>query len=357
MTAHPLPDPVARAFCRQAASCRDLGSPLVAALCALVAERGLPDSRTRRRIATWPGLARSDADAVPLRLCGALHRLVLDEADAGLAAAFPPAPLDRDRLWRAAGAAVTAHDAFIAAYLDRPPQTNEVARSALLLPALLDLQRRHGLPIRLLELGASAGLNQNLDRFHYDYGAWQWGDPAATVSIPCQWRGDGAAPDASPLTIAARAGCDIAPVPIATYSDRKRLQSYVWPDQAHRLERLSAAMALAADHPAAIARGGAADWLAQRLAEPAHGRHTIVFHTVMWQYLSEQERARAENTMRRAGRPASPDSPLAWLRFEADGERPGGGILVTEWRGGPDDGVTRMVARGDFHGRWIAMAA
>ena len=80
MTLHKLPAHVADAFAHQAAACRDLGSPLTATVCALVAEHGLPDSETRRRIATWPGLETSRGDVVPLRFTGALHRLVLDGA-------------------------------------------------------------------------------------------------------------------------------------------------------------------------------------------------------------------------------------------------------------------------------------
>lgn len=355
MTAHPLPDPAASAFAAQADACRDLGSPLVAAICSLVAERGLPDSATRRRIATWPGAIGAREAAVPLRFAAALHRLVLDAADDGLAAAFPPADLDRDVLWHALRAAVSAHDGFIAAYLDSPPQTNEVARAALLLPALLDLHAAHGLPIRLLELGASAGLNQNLDRFAYEYGAWQWGDPASPVLVACEWRGEAGPPEDRDIEIAERSACDVAPVPVGTEDEQRRLLSYAWADQRQRLARLSAAMKLAGAHPPQVEASGAADWLEDRLAPLPEGRLTVIMHTIMWQYLPNAERARAETAIRRAGRDAKPDRPLAWLRFEADGQSPGGGVYLTTWSGTADDGITGLVARGDYHGRWLQM--
>lgn len=357
MTAHPLPEPAASAFAAQADACHDLGSPLVATICALVAERGLPDSTTRRRIATWPGAIGAREAAVPLRLAAALHRLVLDGADDGLVAAFPPADLDRDALWHALRAAVSAHDGFIAACLDSPPQTNEVARAALLLPALLELQAAHGLPIRLLELGASAGLNQNLDRFAYDYGAWQWGDPGSPVLVACQWRGTARPPEGRDLEIADRGACDLAPVPVGTDDERKRLLSYAWADQRQRLARLSAAMDLARAHPPQVELAGAADWLEDRLAPLPEGRLTVVLHTIMWQYLPDAERARAETAIRRAGRDAKPDRPLAWLRFEADGGSPGGGVYLTAWSDVADDGITGRVARGDYHGRWLEMGS
>jgi hypothetical protein len=353
MTTHPLPAPVADAFAHQAAACRELGSPLTATLCALVAEQGLPDSQTRRRIATWPGLETSKADVVPLRFAGALHRLVLDGIDDALAAAYPPNALDAETLRPAMMHAVADHDRFVADYLDLPPQTNEVARAAHLLPALLQLAGSTALPVRIMELGASAGLLQNFDKFRYDYGRFCWGDAASPVTIACEWRGEAPFPAGDLPPIVERGGCDIAPVPLAIDDDRKRLQSYVWPDQPHRLRRLTAAIAMALDHPPAIDMAGAADWLDARLTPLPEGRHTIVLHAIMWQYLPGAERARAEAAIRRAGRQATPDAPLSWVRFEADGKQPGGGVRVTRWSGAAGDGISRLVARGDYHGRWV----
>lgn len=357
MSTHQLPAHVAGAFAHQADACRDLGSPLTATICALVAEHGLPDCETRRRIATWPGLETSRADAVPLRFAGALHRVVLDGADPGLAAAYPPNPLDANALHAAMIKAVGSHDGFIADYLGSAPQTNEVARAAHLLPALLQLAASTSLPMRIMELGASAGLLQNFEKFRYDYGRHFWGDRASPVKLSCEWQGDAPFPAGTLPPIAERGGCDIAPVPIATEDDRKRLQSYVWPDQPHRFQRLTAAITLALEHRPAIDEEGAADWLEARLSPLPGGRHTIVLHAIMWQYLPDAERARTEAAIRAAGRQARPDAPLSWVRFEADGDGPGGGVRVTHWSGAADDGISRLVARGDYHGRWVEPVA
>ena len=65
-----------------------------------------------------------------------------------------------------------------------PPQTNEVARSAVLLPALLHLSARHpGLPLTLLEIGSSAGLNLWPDGWRYDFGTWSWGQDDAPLVL------------------------------------------------------------------------------------------------------------------------------------------------------------------------------
>jgi hypothetical protein len=56
------------------------------------------------------------------------------------------------------------------------PQTNEVGRSAALLAGLFDLVAASGARrIRLLELGASAGLNLLIDHYFYRGDSWQFG--------------------------------------------------------------------------------------------------------------------------------------------------------------------------------------
>lgn len=66
----------------------------------------------------------------------------------------------------------TLHEHFdwIRERLPRTVQTNEPGRSAVLYAVLLWLADRHRRPIRLLEIGASAGLNLHADCFAYAVG-------------------------------------------------------------------------------------------------------------------------------------------------------------------------------------------
>ena len=115
-----------------------------------------------------------------LRLMGAVHRLVLAGAAPALAAQFPSAGgeplralagLHRDgRGPRAASCANWSTD---------PVQTNETARCTALLGGFLEVARLTGLPLRLLEVGASAGLNLRFDRYRYELGERTWGPPGA----------------------------------------------------------------------------------------------------------------------------------------------------------------------------------
>lgn len=62
-----------------------------------------------------------------------------------------------------------------------------------------------------------------------------------------------------------------------------------------------------------------------------------------------REQAAGEALLRAAGASATAAAPLAWLRLEGDDEDRGAGLRLAAWPGGAD----RLLARGDFPGRWI----
>ena len=99
---------------------------------------------------------------------------------------------------------------------------------------------------------------------------------------------------------------------------------------------------------APVDRGDALDWLPGRLAAARRGRLHLVFHTIAWQYLPAEARARGEAILSRAGARATPEAPLARFAMEADGGR-GAALRLTLWPGGE----TLDMGRADFHGRWV----
>ena len=101
-------------------------------------------------LADWPGDAQ--ADALPLRLAGALHALVLGGSTPELAICYPLAdPCDFARLRRVVLNALVTHGAVVRSFLASPPQTNEVGRSAVLVGGFHDIARWGDLPLRMLE--------------------------------------------------------------------------------------------------------------------------------------------------------------------------------------------------------------
>jgi hypothetical protein len=341
---------VRASFREQARHCLDLGSPFTAMLCTLLAERLSTTTRFGARILGWPG--EPVADALPLRAAGALHALARSGTASGLARAYPPHSVDADALWRAVDAAAQDHDGFLHDWLDSPPQTNEVARSAAILGGCLAIAARTGLPLSLLEIGASAGLNLGFEHYRYALGEAAWGGADAAVTIRCDWRGTPPPLDA-PLRVVDRAGCDRQPLDPGSAADRDRLLAYVWADQQERLARTAAALDAARQAPWRIERADAADWLERRLsAPPLPGRARVLFHTIVWQYLPKSVTARVEAAARAAAATASRQAPLAWLRMEPDGGGPGAALDFRLWPGGE----AIRLGRADYHGRWVDWA-
>jgi hypothetical protein len=293
-------------------------------------------------------------DAVPLRLLGGVHRLVLADRAPELAARFPSVGGDGDAAaaWPALLATLDADGDAVRDALTRPPQTNEVGRSAALVGGFLVVARDTGLPLRVLEVGSSAGLNLRFDRYWYESDGVSYGEPASPVRFSGLWA-EGHPPFDAPITIAERRGCDRDPIDAGTEGGRLTLLSYVWPGQTERFTMLRAALDVARDVPVALDRADIPDWLARQLDEPVPGRATVVFHSIVWQYLTDAERATAEAVLATAGNRATADAPLAWLRLEPSPDLTHTELRVTTWPGGED----RLLARGHYHlgpVEWVA---
>ncbi|MEO3387176.1 DUF2332 family protein [Mesorhizobium sp. CAU 1741] len=338
---------IAEHFAQQADACARLGSPFTASLCRLLIDITDETTTIGRRIIHWTGDPRDDALA--LRICGGLHRLVIERADPELLAVYPPATTDEAGLAEAVAGAFSRHEADLHAALDSPPQTNEIARSAMLLPGFLTVAREAALPLALCEIGSSGGLNLLFDRFHYRYGEAEFGEAASPVHIAPENRSN-VLPLDGELRIVSRHGCDIAPVDVLTQAGRARLRSYVWPDQPARLERLDGAIALAQKHPFKLERADAADFAKRQLAARPGNAAFVLFHSIMWQYLPHETRRSILASLAEAGANATPEASIAHLRMEPLELKEGWATLsLTSWPGGH----TRHLAKCDFHGRWI----
>lgn len=298
------------------------------------------------------------ADAVVLRFLGGVHRLVLEGRAPELAGHYPSVGgVPHRGVGSAFVDVVDGHRDELERRMHDGVQTNEVGRSAALLGGFLAAALAgDGLPLRVLEVGASAGLNLRFDAYRYESGEESFGPEDSPVRFVEPWaRGVAAgAGSSSPLpgwcTVAERRGCDVAPIDPTAGDGRLALRSYIWPDQATRLDRLDAALEVARTVPAPVDRADATTWLEQQLAAPATGLTTVVVHSIMFQYLSADGRRGLLHTLESAGRRSTPDAPLVWLRMEPGGEY--AEIRLTTWPGG----ATRLLATSSYHGppvRWI----
>lgn len=334
---------LAEAFLCQSRSCAALDSPFMEQLCRLLAERLTPGMPLTDRLFAWEGDLGPRGESVPLRVCGALHALRLS-GNAALAAVYPPHKADDDRLWAAIAHVFETHAHDIDRFIDSPPQTNEVRRSAALIPAARLVAARTGLPLRLSELGASAGLNLNFDRFALKVAGRTLAPDAPALTLAPDWTGP--PPADAAVQVIERRGVDLNP--LDPQRDRLRLRAYLWPDQPHRLTLTNAALALP---PAPVDRADAIDWLAPRLTHKAGTCH-FIYTTVAWQYFPRDRQAQGLRLIEDAGAQATDNSPLAFFQMENDGAQRGAALTLRLW---PGD-LSLALGRADFHGRWIAWA-
>jgi hypothetical protein len=299
-------------FQLQAQECEDLGSPMYASLL-----RRIVDDYELGGVSTQV-LAGFDSDrlALALPLLGAVHRLVLGGEVPELAVFYPSVGGSWDPVlgWEAFEQVLQSRSGELRALLLQAPQTNEVGRSTALYGGLLQLVEAFPVPVRLFEIGSSAGLNLRADQFRYELGdGTVFGVADSPVQIPFAWSGRAVAPQPS-LRIAERVGSDIAPVDVLSSSGELLLTSYIWPDMTERLERLRGAISLARSVPADVRREDAVSFL--RGLELSEGHMTVIWHSVMWHYLSPSDQEEADAVIAALGARATDSAPLARLTLE-----------------------------------------
>jgi hypothetical protein len=328
----------------QGAGCVQMGSSFYGALLEMMAA----DVETGGPVWTMlaPHVGESFDAAYRLRLLAGVHRVVLSGAAPALAAHFPTTGGDGDvgAMWPEYRDLVATRPEVVLDALRRPPQTNEVGRAASLAGGLATVAQRTARPLRLLEMGTSAGLNLRLDRYWYEQDGIGWGDPASAVRFVDLW-----SPERPPFEVGAviemRRGCDRDPIDATGDDASLTLLSYVWPGQDARFETLRNALDIAGAFPVAVDRADAVEWLPAQLAERHHGLATVVMHSVFWQYLSTDAQGSIVATFDAAGARATDAAPLAWLRLEPSAKGTSLELRLTTWPGGRE----AVLAKAGFH--------
>jgi hypothetical protein len=332
----------------QAAMCAAFGSPLYADLLGRVAGEieGGGDS-------FFPLIAPHDAPssrsgALALRLMAAVHRLVLTGEAQSLARHYPSVGGRDPDAWTAFEGVVRAQRDHLAPLVALPCQTNEVGRAAALAFGFFEIASTTGLPLRLLEVGASAGLNLRWDQYRYGGGGAFWGPAQGAVDLTGLWQ---EAPDVPPaVEVIERSGCDPRPVDPTSALGRLSLESSIWADQKERFTRLRGALDIASRVPARLEQESVESWLPRQLERAKPGVATVVYHSIVQEYFSDETRDAFFACLDAAGRRATRDAPLAWLRLE-----PVGGptiryaVSLTSWPGGEE----RIVAWSGPHGTGV----
>jgi hypothetical protein len=342
------PEAVATAFENQVAYCRSNGADITACVCEGL--HGLLDTSrggmVMERVRRWAG--RPLADALPLRIAGGLHALHLSGEEAALAPLYTGKRVSD--VTEILAEVIERHEAVLMPWLDSPPQTNEIGRSANFIAAMLWLAGQ-GLPATFapFEIGSSAGANLMLRRFGYDLGGVRVGKRNPVVELSPEWRGG--PPPEHEIRLRRSIGCDIAPLDLTDPGEQARLKAYVWPEFTERLMRIDRVIASAMESPPGLVQADAADFVDSQLAEPRRDGETLVLmHSVMWQYLPEDKKTRITEAMEQAGAKASKSAPLAWISVEANRDSHRHECRVRYWPGGEQQA---HLTNADPHGAWI----
>ncbi|ABC62613.1 hypothetical protein ELI_02605 [Erythrobacter litoralis HTCC2594] len=305
------------------------------------------ETATGRRIANWQGLTLKDA--MPLRINGGLHNLVLTGEDTRLGAVYGGLMTDQAAVDELVCELFESYDARLLPWLDGPPQTNEAGRSASLMAGLLWLAQHVPAQFEMLELGSSAGINTMMERYFFDLGGVTTGPEASPMRIAPDWKGD-PPPTTAPQIVSIR-GCDVAPIDLSDPEAALRLKSYVWPEAFERMGRIDAAVELAGQRPPDVVKQDAGSFVAEALAQPQDkGVTRVLFHSIVWQYIPDDQQQAIRDAIDEAASKATPERPLAWVSLETNRKTFRHELHVTYWPGGAEP---TLLACAHPHGAWV----
>ena len=310
------------------------------------------------------------AKIIPILLFAAIHDHLLAHPQEPLAAIYRGDPGDG---WPPFRAFLLDHfDELRAVVHARTIQTNEVGRSAVLLPTLTAIHRVYRRPLAMIELGPSAGLNLYLDRFSYDYTSQDppyasertAGDLTSSVRLSCQRRGPLHPPlDADPPPIASRMGIDINPIDVTDEDASRWLEACLWPLVPDRAERLRAALHLARSDPPDLRNGTIMDHLPAMIDAVPADVVPVIISTWVLAYFSKDGRLEVSELLHRLGErrelacvTAEYPSVVPWISRPTREAHDNSGQAATVvglamWQAGVP--AARPIAWTHAHGRWI----
>jgi hypothetical protein len=250
----------------------------------------------------------------PNVLLAAVHYLVLGGLDHPLAAVYAgksdadPGPLFID--------VCLSHRVEVLELLaTRHTNTNEVGRSAIVGLGLTATADRLGVPLAMIDVGCSAGLNLFCDRYRLDYGPRGATGPAdAPVQISCEVIGGEPPVAASLPRIVERVGIDLDPVDV-TDPDQARWQlALIFPDT-NRIPRTQRALEEIRKTPPRIVQGDAIDKVGEVVLGVAADAVAVVTTTWAAAYFSTDRRVEFRQRLAEA----SHTRPVAWISAEGAG--------------------------------------
>jgi hypothetical protein len=231
----------------------------------------------------------------------------------------------------------------------RTLQMTAAERAAPLLWALQHLAIIEQAPLNLIEIGCSAGLLLQFDRYCYDFGAaGTWGDPASPVTIRSDIRG---AVPALPKTFPAitrRVGIDLNPLRADDPDTQHWVLAGIHPEWLDVLRSLKRALDAAASNPLDIVKGDALIEM-PRIAAAMTGPLCVYHSHCLYQWPEV-----ARDALEKSLQALSHERLIHRISIESTGLAPPE-ILHMQYRGGELIASTRLGTCENF-GLWTELA-
>lgn len=226
----------------------------------------------------------------------------------------------------------------------RRVQTNEIRRCAYLMPAFGTVSEdAGGIPLAIVDVGASAGLNLLWDEYRYVYSdGSEYGPRNSAAIIESELRSPmPPIPRAFP-EVSFRAGVDLSPVDLADDDAFGWMSALVWPDHADRAALLSAAREIWLANPPTVVAGDALDALPSLLTAAPPDAALCVFHCHALNQFPQDARDEFRRMLLRES------ERRTVYHIPSEGERMSADKII-----GGRATATLLSARRNAHGRWI----
>ena len=240
-------------------------------------------------------------------------------------------------------------EAIVELIRTRRTQTNVVRRCTCLLPIFSMVSKEAGLPLALVDLGASAGLNLNFDRYYYTYELNQkevvnWGKPDSRIYLEAEVKGGSSFPSLSPvIEVASRDGVDLDPVDLANADQLLWLRALIWPEHIERHQQLIDAADELAHSNIRLHAGDATEVLPTLISSVPDEHALVVYSTITLYQFTTENRKRLTHVLK----DASEKRPVWQIALEGSDPK----LSITRYREGTRE--TKILADASPHGWWI----
>lgn len=242
-------------------------------------------------------------------------------------------------------------EAIVELLATRRTQTNVVQRSSCLFAGLsLVTHNTPGQDLCLVDLGASAGLNLNVDVYsHWYYQGnsvlFRAGNPESAVRLQTEVRGSECPPSIQDVSISGKVGIDLNPIDVCDPDSVLWLQALVWPEHHERFEQLNRAIDLIHSNPVTLIRGDAAEQLKDVIKSVPSDQALVVCSTISEYQFSQETRDEIYAILVSA----SKTRPIWRLSMEG---APESLLALARYKNGTRD-QSSVLAKCSPHGLWI----